>query len=204
VIQSLDSLWAAVRQDAALASALRSGLYRPIGEVPEIWPLLARQGQQLSNREAEAVFRTLCLYAVHIQSVREGVDCHQSEGASIGSAIAQLTANPRATEGSRRDMSDAAAERRLMRTMGARSQAELVQTLSGLVRLMRDPLHPIVLDYSQLARDIFSWESLDGRERVRRHWGLDYARTAAKRFAEQNKQTNPQDETMTEEVVADA
>lgn len=186
-----DSMAAAltqVRTTPGLAAALRRGVFRPIGEVPEVWSLLAHWGQDLDDSRAEAIFRALCLYAIHIQSVAAGVDCHKPgtpassdsparPGPNLGDAIARLARHSGGALEARR-MSEDAINRRLARAMGARNQAELVQTLSSLVRLMKDQHHPVQLDYNQLARDIYSWGYLDGRAQVQKHWGLAFARAS--------------------------
>lgn len=145
-------------------AALRRGIGKEPGTVPQLWPFyttLSFDGRLSHALRAEHV--ALTLFAVHQQSQRLSV--HQ-RGAGLGQAARRLRDSGK--------FSPEAVDRRFAAAATATSIAELAVHLRGLVAQMRSLNPPPSLDYTALFRDLRQWQRPDLAPRVRRRWGSDY------------------------------
>ena len=173
------------RSAGADTAALRKGLGREPGSVPELWRFykvavpeeVAATGRITSELAAEHA--ALTLFALHQQS--QAASMHQ-DGEHIGSALLKLrgsdqfSANP------------GALDQRVGAAATATSVTELVFHLRGLITLLRGKQLP--LDYTQLTHDIADWRWPEHQARVRRRWGASYF--AWNRTAGQDEPINPE------------
>lgn len=143
-------------------SALRRGIGRPAGSVPEMWRFyttLTDDGRVTTSLRAEHV--ALTLFGVHQQSKRAPMhDPH----VGLGRAAQVLRGSP--------EVSDDAVDRRFSAAATATSMSELSVHLRGLITQLRGIDQP--LDYSMLYRDLRAWQWPDQIPRIRRRWGGEY------------------------------
>lgn len=148
-------------------AALRRGVGRAPGSVPEMWPYyraivddaVAASGGVPRSLEAEHA--ALTLFSVHQQSQSA---CMHHADVGVGAALLRLRRSEK--------FSVDALDRRVHAAATATDAGELVAHLRGLVTQLRAISQP--LDYSSLARDVYDWRFPDSRARVRRRWGLQY------------------------------
>ena len=143
-------------------AALRRGIGREAGSVPEMWPFyttLAADGRLSDRLRAEHV--TLTLFAIHQQSRSQ--PAHR-DGVGLGSAIRALRESEQ--------FSPEAVDRRFAAAATATSLAELSVHLRGLISQLRNVRSG--LDYSLLFRDLRDWQWPERVAAVRRHWGSQY------------------------------
>lgn len=145
-------------------AALRRGIGREPGSVPAMWPYyttLTENGALTQRLRAEHL--ALTLFAVHQQSQLRPV---HREGVGLGSAMLAL----------RRDQNSSpeAVDRRFAAAATATSLSEVAHHLRGLITQIRGLTPQPGLDYSQLFRDLWSWQSPEWIKRVRREWGSQY------------------------------
>ncbi len=145
-------------------AALRRGIGKEAGSVPEMWPFyttLTADGRLTAALRAEHV--ALTLYAVHQQSLAQ--PAHRS-GLGLGSAMRTLRDSD--------EFSAEALDRRFTAAATATSLAELSVHLRGLVTQLRAIRPGPGLDYSWLFRDLRDWQWADRVSAVRRRWGSQY------------------------------
>jgi CRISPR system Cascade subunit CasB len=143
-------------------AALRRGIGREAGSVPEMWPFyttLTADGRLTDRLQAEHV--VLTLFAVHQQSRSQPA---QRDGVGLGSAIRALRESEQ--------FSPEAVDRRFAAAATATSLAELSVHLRGLISQLRGVRSG--LDYSLLFRDLRDWQWPDRVAAVRRRWGSQY------------------------------
>lgn len=143
-------------------AALRRGIGREAGSVPEMWPFyttLTADGRLTDRLQAEHV--ALTLFAVHQQSRSQPAQCG---GVGLGTAIRVLRDSAR--------FSPEAVDRRFAAAATATSLAELSVHLRGLITQLREVRSG--LDYSTLFRDLRDWQWPDRVAAVRRRWGSQY------------------------------
>ncbi len=145
-------------------AALRRGLGREPGSVPDVWPFYTElSGRGEVSRQLRAEHIALSLFGLHQQSQHALV--HRT-GPSLGAAARALRQAGR--------FSPEAVDRRL----AAAAQSSTVETLAvhlrGLVQQFSSASGSHVLDYDRLMRDLVLWQTPDGAARVRRRWGGDY------------------------------
>ncbi|SHF58435.1 type I-E CRISPR-associated protein Cse2/CasB [Streptoalloteichus hindustanus] len=148
-------------------AVLRSGLGRPAGTVFAVVPFYtspiddhaARRGEVSAEQAAEHV--ALALFGLH----QQGQDSPMHKpGLSVGRALRRLRQSGRFAE--------EALDRRVTATVNATSVSSFAYRLRGLVDQLRS--QGIPLDYDLLLKDVLDWHHADGRQRVRRRWGLAY------------------------------
>ncbi len=142
-------------------AALRRGIGRPAGSVPQMWRYytkLNEDGYLTAELNAEHV--ALTLFAVHQQSQPNPV--HRA-GVGFGAAARALRASGK--------FSEEAVDRRFAAAATATSVREVAAHLRGLVTQLRG-VHS--LDYTELFRDLRGWQSPESRARIRRRWGSQY------------------------------
>lgn len=145
-------------------AALRRGIGRDPGTVPQMWPYyttLTADGHLTSRLTAEHV--ALTLFAVHQQSQARPV---HRDGVGLGTALLNLRRTDK--------FSPEALDRRFGAAATATSVGELAHHLRGLITQLRAVSPPAGLDYTQLTRDIRDWHIPDSAARVRRRWGAQY------------------------------
>lgn len=143
-------------------AALRRGIGREAGDVPEMWrhyTLLRADGWLSPELKAEHV--ALTLYAVHQQSKSESM--HQPD-IGLGTAMRALWTSGK--------FSEEAVNRRFTAAATATDFRELSLHLRGLVTQLRTVGQP--LDYTKLHQDLLDWHYPESLRRVRRRWGGEY------------------------------
>lgn len=143
-------------------AALRRGVGREAGSVPEMWPFyttLVADGRLTDRLRAEHV--ALTLFAVHQQSRAQ--PAHR-DGVGLGVAIRALRESEK--------FSPEAVDRRFAAAATATSLAELSVHLRGLISQLRGISSG--LDYSLLFRDLRDWQWPERVAAVRRRWGSQY------------------------------
>lgn len=150
------------RTAGADLAALRRGLGRQAGDVPQMWSYYTTLNQHGELRpELVAEHAALSLFALHQQS--QAVPMHRV-GTGLGSAALELRNSDQ--------HSSEAIDRRMGMVATATSPTELIGHLRGLVTLLRQVAQP--LDYTQLYQDIYRWHFPESCESVRRRWGGQY------------------------------
>lgn len=143
-------------------AALRRGLGREPGSVPEMWTFyrdLTSDGRL--SRELRAEHAALTLFALHQQS--QTVRMHRV-GVGLGTAMRELRRSGK--------FSEPAVDRRFAAAATATSMAELTLHLRGLITQLRAIGQP--LDYDLLVADLVNWQHLERTGEVRRRWGGQY------------------------------
>lgn len=150
---------------------LRRGIGKSPGELPELWGIfLQTLPEELMSKGCDptraewAIYTALTLFALHQQGHSESVNL-QGKDNSLGCSARKLV------------HSDEEEERiRLKLSMAAQSDdmEELAYRLKTLVRLLS--AKDIPLDYVDLAKDLFLFQSEKYVDRIRLKWGQDFYR----------------------------
>jgi CRISPR system Cascade subunit CasB len=146
---------------------LRRGLGREPGSVPELWRFYTvivepgSDGQLPAPEALTAEHAALTLFAVHQQSQTTSM---HSSSVELGTALRRLRLSDR--------YSQEAVDRRVNAVANSSDSAELIAHLRGLVTQLKSITQP--LNYTQLAEDIYAWNSPEERARVRRALGRQY------------------------------
>jgi CRISPR system Cascade subunit CasB len=148
--------------DGAVLAALRRGIGKEAGTVPEMWPYY----QELNDRgvltaRLRAEHLALTVFGVHQQSKLQPM--HQ-RGVGVGTAMAKLRRSDR--------FSEQAVERRFAAFATATSLAEAGTHLRGLINQLREIDQ--VLDYTELMGDLVRWQHPATVGDVRRRWGMQF------------------------------
>ena len=145
-------------------AALRKGVSRSPGELPEIWELTRVEvpdgAGDAPTWEEIAVHTAMTLYAVHQQSRTEPMF---SPGVGLGSAAHDLVG---------RDEQNPSARARFNALVTSTTVAELHHHLRSFVSLLR--ARGIALDHAMLADDIFRFQQPGGAKKVRLNWAHQY------------------------------
>lgn len=154
-------------------AALRKGLGRQAGTVPEMWPFMVAKlpDHWLMSYSDDwdpppalvAEHSTLALYGRHQQSLAKPA---HAPGIGLGDAVLNLKRSDR--------FSAEALDRRFSAAITSFEVSELVNHLRGLLAQLKDGAQ--ALDYGELIRDLFSWQSPGRVHSVRRRWALQYSR----------------------------
>ncbi|TDC10590.1 type I-E CRISPR-associated protein Cse2/CasB [Streptomyces sp. 8K308] len=153
------------RRNGRDLAALRRGIGRPAGDVPEMWRYYRSivPEYEPSSHRLRAEHAALALFAVHQQSQRARM---HTAGVGLGTAVRKLNQTGA--------YSSEAIDRRMHETATATSADELVSHLRGLITQLRSVAQP--LDYTRLRQDIEGWHSAYQRARIRSRWGSEYFR----------------------------
>ena len=145
-------------------AALRKGVSRSPGELPEIWELTRVEvpdgAGDAPTWEEIAVHTAMTLYAVHQQSRTEPMF---SPGVGLGSAAHDLVG---------RDEENPSARARFNALVTSTTVAELRHHLRGFVSLLR--ARGIALDHAMLADDVLRFQQPGGARSVRLNWARQY------------------------------
>jgi len=145
-------------------AALRRGIGREPGSVPEMWPYyttLTENGAITQRLRAEHL--ALTLFAVHQQSQSQPV---HRERVGLGTAVLALRRSER--------FSPDAVDRRFGAAATATSLNEVAHHVRGLLTQIRGLPSQPGLDYARLFDDLRSWQSPEWCSAVRRRWGAQY------------------------------
>ena len=145
-------------------AALRKGVSRSPGELPEIWELTEvpppEHAGDAPTGEEIAVHTAMTLYAVHQQSRTEPMF---RPGIGLGSAAHDLVG---------RDEENPSARARFNALVTSTTVAELRHHLRGFVSLLR--ARGIALDHAMLADDVLRFQQPGGAKKVRLAWARQY------------------------------
>ena len=145
-------------------AALRRGVSRSPGELPEIWELTRVEvpdgAGDAPTWEEIAVHTAMTLYAVHQQSRTEPM-FRPSVG--LGSAAHDLVG---------RDEENPSARARFNALVTSTTVAELRHHLRGFVSLLR--ARGFALDHAMLADDVLRFQQPGGAKQVRLTWARQY------------------------------
>ena len=146
-------------------AALRRGVSRSPGELPEIWELtrveVPESAGDAPTWEEIAVHTAMTLYAVHQQSRTEHMF---SPGVGLGSAARRLIGSP--------DEENPSARARFNALVTSTTVAELRHHLRGFVSLLR--ARGFALDHAMLADDVLRFQQPGGAKKVRLAWARQY------------------------------
>ena len=149
----------------AQVAALRKGVSRSPGELPEIWELTRVEvpdgADDAPTWEEIAVHTAMTLYAVHQQSRTEPMF---SPGVGLGRAARRLIGPP--------DEENPSARARFNALVTSTTVAELRHHLRGFVSLLR--ARGIALDHAMLADDVLRFQQPGGARSVRLNWARQY------------------------------
>ena len=152
------------RQARGELAALRRGVSRSPGELPEIWELTRVEvpdgAGDAPTWEEIAVHTAMTLYAVHQQSRTEPMF---SPGVGLGSAAHDLVG---------RDEENPSARARFNALVTSTTVAELRHHLRSFVSLLR--ARGIALDHAMLADDVLRFQQPGGAKKVRLAWARQY------------------------------
>lgn len=171
-------------------AALRRGAGREPGTVPQMWRFHVADVPEkylrvFPNQWVPAAYaaehHVLVLYGHHQQSKAEPMhlpsrDDEDDEAAGTEEGVSQrlgLGDAVRALHTTGRYSQDAV-DRRFYAAVTADSLDELAVHLRGLVNQLRTLPTPRALDYTELQRQLVAWQFPEGRNGVRRSWGLQY------------------------------
>lgn len=169
VLQSLQTRYLARSSTArAQLAALRRGIGKPVGAVPQEWELLAAAvpesllgwGDEPSPAE-QAAHATFGLFALHQQTM-DG-RAHQPGRPFAAAAAALVNAQPAKQQG---------LLRRFHVCLGATSPDLVATHMRALVTQLRS--HGIGFDYAQLGVDLLALHYPDRQQGVRQRWGRDF------------------------------
>lgn len=155
---------------ASLAQ-LRRGLGKKPGELPELWgeflqdlpeELMSKNDE--TSREEWAVYTALTLFALHQQGHSEPMNA-QGEENRLGRAVRKLVHGEEDEERVKFKLGLAAS---------SDDMTELSYRLRTLVNLLSG--ENIKLDYADLAKDIFLFQSENYADKIRMKWGRDFYR----------------------------
>ena len=146
-------------------AALRKGVSRSPGELPEIWELTEvpppEHAGDAPTGEEIAVHTAMTLYAVHQQSRTEPMF---APGRGLGRAARSLIGPP--------DEENPSARARFNALVTSTTVTELRHHLRGLISLLR--ARNIALDHAMLADDILHFQQPGGAKKVRLAWARQY------------------------------
>ncbi|MHA6512491.1 type I-E CRISPR-associated protein Cse2/CasB [Tessaracoccus sp. Z1128] len=145
-------------------AAMRRGLGREAGEVPQMWGLysnLTGDGRVTNHLRAE--HEALALFGLHQQSVKRHV--HET-GRGVGDLARAVLLSGR--------FSEEAVTQRFVRAAAAQSIGAVAHHLRGLIQEAKTLGHVPTLDYTRLASDLAAWQDPLRLTGVRRRWGLQF------------------------------
>ena len=152
-------------------AALRRGVGREPGSVPEMWPYYTRLGSEgylKYDLDADpglvAEHHALALFGLHQQGEpRRLVHC---PGIPLGKAVATLAASDR--------FSAKAVERRFSMAATATDIQEVSHHLRGLIGMFKTVSPTIGFDYTRLFHHFIKWQDPSQRGEARRAWGAAF------------------------------
>ena len=181
-ISSLSNHLEAGISKAKLAQ-LRRGIGKKPGENPEIWgSFLVDLPEQLMSNTAEpskaewAIYITLTMFARHQQGHSEPVN-RQGYEYYLGQAVGKLIKN--------NDDLDRVQRRFSVMALSS-DMVELSYHLRCIIRLLSD--QDILLDYADLAKELFLFQFDNSADNIRLKWGQDFYRQVNHVNVEEDKE----------------
>jgi len=168
-----DSQLSLAAEQGANLAALRRGLGKPAGSVPEMWRFyttLRDEPSQEPHPRLVAEHATLTVFGLHQQG--QDKPMHRA-GVHLGRAMSVLR-NASIKQGGGEDAA-ASLDRRFAAAATALSMNEAVEHIRRLVTLLRREGQP--LDYTALCTSLRWWHDPQSRARTRRHWASGYFTT---------------------------
>lgn len=159
----------------ASLALLRRGVGKHPGELPELWgaflkdlpeELMSKTGEP--SRAEWAIYTALTLFALHQQGHSEPMDA-QGEEHRLGRAVRRLV------HGSGDDSNEERVKFKLGLAANSDDMAELSYRLRSIVNLLGN--ENIKLDYTDLAKDLFLFQSEKYADNIRMKWGQDFYRS---------------------------
>lgn len=158
--------------NVATLARLRRGIGKTPGSLPDIWDVtlggVPGEEHSIDNsptKEEWAVHVALTLFSLHQQGKKHSV--HQA-GMKLGKAVGSLAA----TELKNGAINDERIRKRLNILATSHSIEGLAYHLRGIVQLLKR--EDISLDYQELAKDLFFFQTDSQKENVILRWGRDY------------------------------
>jgi len=157
----------------AQLAELRRGIGKHPGALPALYAVwLGDMPEELQgnsfrgpSRAEWAAYTAITLFALHQQGKSACMHAGD-ERKSLGRAVGELAAqDPDGAKG---------IKRRLDALMTAVDMTEVAHHARGLIQLLRAAERSIPLSYTQLAVDLFDFQSEYARDKVRLNWGRDY------------------------------
>lgn len=172
-IQSIRKIHSDSKRRAALA-ALRRGVGREPGEVPEAWgvvldkmPYTLYNASGRSSTVEVAIYGALTLYAMHQEGKDPLLQSMHHEGISLDNAVSRLGS------GDERER----IWKRFLRVTSAADVNEAVYYLRNIIQLLRSA--GIGFDYGDLARDLYFMQYENAADNVRLKWGQAFFNSAS-------------------------
>lgn len=155
----------------AWLAQLRRGVGKIPGELPELWGIfLQTLPEELMSKGSEpsyaewAIYTAMTLFSIHQQGHAESMNLKGREY-SLGCAVRRLVHSDDEEE-------------RIRFKLGLAAQSddmtELAYRLKTLIRLLG--AENIPLDYTDLAKDLFLFQSEKNTDKIRLKWGQDFYR----------------------------
>lgn len=161
-----------VSSKASLAQ-LRSGVGKYPGELPELWGVFLKDlPEELMSKTGEpsraewAVYTALTLFALHQQGHSDSMNSEGTEN-RLGRAVRKLVHNEEDEERVKFKLGLAAS---------SDDMTELSYRFRSLVNFLSN--ENIKLDYVDLAKDLFLFQSEKYSENIRMKWGQDFYRSS--------------------------
>jgi CRISPR system Cascade subunit CasB len=135
----------------AASARLRRAVGKSPGESPDVWDITL-QGAPEGRVEQEVIHTVLTLYALHSQGKEESMN---DDKTGFGAAIAKLV----------EPNNEVAIRRRFNAVSTAMEFSEIAHHARGLIQLLK--AKNIKMDYVRFASDLFYFQNLESRNRVR-------------------------------------
>ena len=144
----------------AILAKLRRAIGTPISEAPNTWEFLLQDMPRKDERFTNAVYVTLCLYALH----RQGKEDDVNGDINFATAISKI----RTTENASGIL------RRFNAVATATDFSELAYHARGLVQLLKS--HDEKMNYPQFANDLLHFQNPKYKNEIMLKWGQDFYR----------------------------
>lgn len=178
----------------ARLAQLRRGIGKQPGELPELWgeflqnlpeELMSKSGSGEPSYAEWAIYTALTLFALHQQGHSEPMNAEGDEN-RLGRAVKKLVHNPNDADEMER------VRFKFSLAAGSDDMTELSYRLKTIVKLLSD--ENIKLNYADLAKDIFLFQSEKYSDRVRLKWGQDFYRNFNTNTDDNGKEDNNEEE----------
>lgn len=148
-------------------AALRHSIGKPLGAVPDIWPLMLDDMPEeflshngIETKEERAIYAALQLYALQRQGTRGKANTESVQ--NIGEALQKI----------RKGNGQEALDRRFVAALSATSFTGLVYQLRQLMKLAKAK-GALPVNFAALAKD-FYWYQMGAKEKICLRWAEAY------------------------------
>jgi CRISPR system Cascade subunit CasB len=177
------------RDDRAALAALRRGLGKPAGTVPEMFPYVEPfipVNEYASH--VDAAYLVASLFGLHPNHGEPSEEARSRQQRGFGASLARI----RRREGSTDE--DEGVTRRFGALLNCDREA-LPTHLRHVMTLLHSRSAETVIDYGQLYNDIIDWEAPD--RRTQRNWAAGFWRRSPSSGTDTTAPTNEDDTTTT-------